>query len=77
MGALEDSAQTGARGTDVLLLQQIPLRRGGRRCFLCVFHISQAAAPLADKSKVENTEAKLVTAGFVGAALIIVINFIY
>lgn len=54
-----------------------PLRRGGRWCFLCVFRISQAAAPVADKSKVENTEAKPVTAGFVGAALIIVINFIY
>lgn len=34
-------------------------------------------APLADKGTVENTEAKLVAAGFVGAALIIIINFIY
>lgn len=34
-------------------------------------------ATLADKGTVENTEAKLVAAGFVGAALIIIINFIY
>lgn len=54
-----------------------PLRRGGRRCFFCVFCISQAAAPLADKGRAENTETKLVTAGFVGAALIIIITFIY
>lgn len=54
-----------------------PLRRGGRLCFFCVFCISQAVAPLADKGTVENTEAKLVAAGFVGAALIIIINFIY
>lgn len=60
-----------------LLLWQIPLRRGGRQCFFCVFCISQAVAPLADKGTAEKTEAKLVTDGFVGAALIIIINFIY
>lgn len=43
----------------------------------CVLCVSQAPAPLADKGTAENTEAKLVTAGFVGAALIIIINSIY
>lgn len=56
--------------------QQI-LTKKGQRCFFCVLCIGQAAAPLAEKSTAENTEAKLVTAGFVGGALIITINFIY
>lgn len=60
-----------------IFLQQIPMRRGGTWCCFCVLCVSQAPAPLADKGTAENTEAKLVTAGFVGAALIIIINSIY
>lgn len=56
--------------------QQI-LTKKGQRCFFCVLCIGQEAAPLAEKGTAENTEAKLVTAGFVGGALIITINFIY
>lgn len=61
---------------ELKILQQILAEKGTRR-FFCVFRFSQVAAPLADKGAAENTEAKLVTAGFVGGALIIIINFIY
>lgn len=65
------------RGDEGLLLQLMLTEKGRGQCCFCVLCISQAVAAFTDKGTAGKTEAKLVTDGFVGAALIIIINFIY